>query len=112
MEDPLPLLGLGCAALGGVYDEADVKSAVDVVAAAYNAGIRYFDTAPYYGTSETMLGRGLAALGKPRSTYFVATKCGRAGATEAAVKASVATSLERLQTDYLGERPHTLTAAA
>jgi D-threo-aldose 1-dehydrogenase len=70
-------LGLGCAQLGGLYDpmaEADAPALVD---AAWDLGIRYFDTAPYYGftLSEHRLGAALRA--RPRDAYVVSTKVGR-----------------------------------
>ncbi|MBV9663777.1 MAG: aldo/keto reductase [Actinobacteria bacterium] len=70
-------LGLGCAPLGNLYDaisDADAASAVD---AAWDHGLRFFDTAPLYGhgLSELRLGAGLA--GRDRSGMTVATKVGR-----------------------------------
>ena len=52
-------------------------SGLVAVAAAWDAGIRYFDTAPHYGigTSERRLGQRLA--GRPREEYLVSTKVGR-----------------------------------
>ena len=53
------------------------EAAADTVAAAWEAGIRYFDVAPLYGhgRSETRLGRGLAE--KPRAEFVLSTKVGR-----------------------------------
>jgi D-threo-aldose 1-dehydrogenase len=70
-------LGLGCAQLGGLYEamtEADAHALVD---AAWDLGIRYFDTAPYYGftLSEHRLGAALRA--RPRGDYVISTKVGR-----------------------------------
>jgi D-threo-aldose 1-dehydrogenase len=70
-------LGLGCAQLGGLYDpmaEGDARALVD---AAWDLGIRYFDTAPYYGftLSEHRLGAALRA--RPRGEYMISTKVGR-----------------------------------
>jgi D-threo-aldose 1-dehydrogenase len=50
-----------------------------LVDAAWNAGLRYFDTAPLYGDgeSERRLGSGLARF--PRSAYVLSTKVGRLG---------------------------------
>ena len=58
-----------------------VKSATSrpqsAVEAAWQAGVRYFDTAPHYGLglSERRLGRGLAV--HPRDEYVISTKVGR-----------------------------------
>jgi D-threo-aldose 1-dehydrogenase len=51
--------------------------AVATVGAAWEAGLRYFDTAPLYGhgLSEQRIGRALA--GRPRSEFLVSTKVGR-----------------------------------
>lgn len=73
----VPALGLGCAPIGNLgYERAD-EDVEGVLATAWDAGIRYFDTAPHYGLglSEERLGRFLA--GKPRDDYVVSTKVGR-----------------------------------
>ncbi len=70
-------LGLGCAQLGNLYTAIDDATATATVRAAWDAGIRYFDTAPHYGLglSERRLGAALA--GRPRDEYTVSTKVGR-----------------------------------
>lgn len=70
-------LGLGTAGLGNVFGEVDDEVAAEVVAAAASAGVRYFDTAPYYGfgLAERRLGRALA--GRPVGSFTVSTKVGR-----------------------------------
>jgi D-threo-aldose 1-dehydrogenase len=70
-------LGLGCAPLGNLFDTVTDEDAAATVAAAWDAGIRYFDTAPLYGLglSEERVGRALA--GRPRDEYVLATKVGR-----------------------------------
>lgn len=75
-------LGLGCAPLGNLYQPLTEEDAVATVAAAWDAGIRYFDTAPLYGLglSEARLGRALA--GRPRDDYVLSTKVGRLIAEE------------------------------
>ena len=70
-------LGFGAAALGNLYaavTDEDARAAVD---AAWDAGLRYFDTAPHYGLglSERRLGAALAA--RPRDEFVVSTKVGR-----------------------------------
>ena len=68
-------LGLGCAAMAGnhrpVADE-DIAGAIDE---ALNQGVRYVDTAPFYGfgRSEHFLGAGL----RHRDNYVLSTKAGR-----------------------------------
>lgn len=70
-------LGLGCAPIGNLYEPVTDDEARAVVAGAYDAGIRYFDTAPLYGhgLSERRLGAALA--GMPRASLTVSTKVGR-----------------------------------
>ena len=70
-------LGLGCAPIGNLYEPVTDDEAHAVVHAAYEAGLRFFDTAPLYGhgLSERRLGAALASL--PRESVTVATKVGR-----------------------------------
>jgi D-threo-aldose 1-dehydrogenase len=70
-------MGLGCAQLGGLYQamsEADARSVVD---AAWELGIRYFDTAPYYGYTLSERRLGAALRQRVRAGYVVSTKAGR-----------------------------------
>lgn len=75
-------LGLGLTQLGRRWGfrAADVPAADDaqaLLAFAVDAGVRVFDTAPSYGTSEERLGRFLSALEpRRRATLVVMTKCG------------------------------------
>lgn len=73
----LPRLGFGAAQLGNIFRVTTDEEADGAVRAAWDAGIRYFDTAPHYGvgTSERRLGERLA--GYPREEYLVSTKVGR-----------------------------------
>uniref|UniRef100_A0A942Y7J1 Aldo/keto reductase n=1 Tax=Neobacillus citreus TaxID=2833578 RepID=A0A942Y7J1_9BACI len=68
---------LGCAGIGNLLREVAEPDARATVDAAWDAGVRGFDTAPHYGLglSERRLGRALA--GRPRSSYLVSTKVGR-----------------------------------
>ncbi len=77
MRRALSKLGLGCAQLGNLYREMSDETAAAVVGAAWDQGIRYFDTAPHYGLglSERRLGAALA--GRPRDEYVLSTKVGR-----------------------------------
>lgn len=69
--------GFGGAPIGNLYDEVTDDDAEAAVAAAWSAGIRYFDTAPLYGhgASERRLGRALRT--RPRDEYVLSTKVGR-----------------------------------
>jgi len=70
-------LGLGTAAVGNLYSAKSEAEAQGILQAAWDAGVRYFDTAPLYGLglAETRLGRFL--YDKPRDSYVVSTKFGR-----------------------------------
>jgi D-threo-aldose 1-dehydrogenase len=72
------LLGLGGTALANMYSAISAEQARETVQAAFDAGLRYFDTAPLYGRglSETRLGSALAAL--PRAQIVISTKVGYA----------------------------------
>jgi D-threo-aldose 1-dehydrogenase len=69
---------LGCAQPGNLYRAIPDEQAHATVDAAWEAGVRYFDTAPHYGLglSERRLGEALA--GRPREEYILPTKgvCG------------------------------------
>ena len=73
----LPALGYGAANVGNLYRELSDEQSLAVLEAAWNSGVRYFDTAPHYGLglSERRLGSFLAT--KPRDEYTVSTKVGR-----------------------------------
>jgi D-threo-aldose 1-dehydrogenase len=70
-------LGYGAANVGNLYRPMSDEDAWAVLEAAWDSGIRYFDTAPHYGLglSERRLGAFLAT--KPRAEYVVSTKVGR-----------------------------------
>lgn len=73
----VPKLGFGAANLGNLYRELSDEQAWAALDAAWDAGIRYFDTAPHYGLglSERRLGAFLRT--KPRDEYLISTKVGR-----------------------------------
>ncbi|GHE06406.1 aldo/keto reductase [Streptomyces alanosinicus] len=70
-------LGFGAAPLGNLYTPLDDEQAGQALAAAWQRGIRYFDTAPHYGLglSERRLGAALRPY--DRAHYTVSTKVGR-----------------------------------
>ncbi|MCU0906517.1 MAG: aldo/keto reductase [Rhodobacteraceae bacterium] len=72
-------LGLGCAAFGGLYRDAALADAQATLRAAWDRGIRYFDTAPMYGLgrSEHILGDFLREVANPAAEAVVSTKAGR-----------------------------------
>lgn len=70
-------LGFGSAPLGNLFQAHSEEAAQATFAAAWDAGIRYFDTAPLYGLglSETRLNQFLRT--KKRKDYVISTKVGR-----------------------------------
>ncbi|KDQ20528.1 hypothetical protein BOTBODRAFT_26546 [Botryobasidium botryosum FD-172 SS1] len=106
-------LVFGAAALSHHYNPAgwlDTDGPLRTVRLALRYGITAFDTSPWYGASEIVLGSVLQSLSSefPRSSYKLITKCGRYGPevkdfdySPGAIRRSVARSLERLKTDYL-----------
>lgn len=73
------------------------EDAVYLAKKAYEAGIRYFDTARAYTDSEVKL--GIAFKDLPRDSYFLATKTGALTGENA--KKDLETSLKNLNTDYI-----------
>jgi D-threo-aldose 1-dehydrogenase len=70
-------LGFGAAALGNLYAPMDDDLAAATVDAAWQAGIRYFDTAPHYGLGLSERRLGAALRDRPRESFVVSTKVGR-----------------------------------
>lgn len=70
-------LGLGGAPLGNLYTAIDDEQAAATVDAAWDGGIRFFDTAPHYGLGLSERRLGAALRGRPRDEYVVSTKVGR-----------------------------------
>ena len=97
------LVGLGCNNFGRRLDE---RGTAEVVGAAIDAGITFFDTADMYGDtmSELYLGR---ALGRRRKDVVIATKFGwaldaeRKGAHPDYIRRAVEDSLRRLGTERI-----------
>ncbi|KAI4865682.1 Aldo/keto reductase [Hypoxylon rubiginosum] len=111
LREAIPPLILGTATFNTQYvpDPFDLP-ALSIVSRALDLGVRAFDTSPYYGPSERILGDALAhpavAERHPRCSYFLVTKAGRVAGGEfdyspAWVRYSVLRSLERLHTPYL-----------
>jgi D-threo-aldose 1-dehydrogenase len=74
---PRGSLVFGGAPIGGLYAPVRDETAAATLQAAWDAGIRAFDTAPHYGVglSERRIGDFLA--GRPRAEFVVCTKVGR-----------------------------------
>lgn len=107
----LPPLVMGTATFNWQYnDDPYTLPTTDLVHRALSSGIRAFDTSPYYGPAEELLGRALASESVrsvfPRHTYKILTKVGRVAGSSFDyspewVRYSIRRSLRRLHTNYL-----------
>jgi D-threo-aldose 1-dehydrogenase len=70
-------LALGCAPLAGLYAPVGEDAARATVDAAWDAGIRAFDTAPRYGLGLSEQRVGAALRERPRDEFVLSTKVGR-----------------------------------
>src|SRR5215472_12552310 len=71
------VLGLGCATLGGTRVPVTRQEAESIVRAAWEAGVRYVDAAPYYGFGQAERAVGDALRDEPREDWVLSTKVGR-----------------------------------
>ena len=74
---PITRLGLGGTGLGDMYHTTTDDDARATVDAAWEAGIRYFDTAPHYGAGLSEHRFGQALRRRAREGYTLSTKVGR-----------------------------------
>jgi aryl-alcohol dehydrogenase-like predicted oxidoreductase len=106
-------IGLGCMNLSHAYGAPPAfADAERLLLGALDAGCNFFDTAALYGfgSNETLVGK---VLGKLRSRFMLASKCGMTGVTfpdgvkrvidgrPATIKATCEAALQRLQTDVI-----------
>jgi D-threo-aldose 1-dehydrogenase len=110
---PVSRLSIGGTPFGDMYDVVPDETALATVRAAFDAGVRYFDTAPLYGVGRAERRLGLAVRTLPRDQITISTKVGRILQDEdgtipptfeydpAAVESSLAGSRERLGTDHV-----------
>jgi D-threo-aldose 1-dehydrogenase len=70
-------LGLGLAPIGGLYTAVGDEMAQATIEAAWDAGVRFFDTAPLYGHGSSERRAGAVLASKPRSSFTMSTKVGR-----------------------------------
>ena len=69
--------GLGTAPLAGLFEEVGEEDALAVIERAWDAGIRFFDTAPLYGHGLAEIRLGKVLRHKPRDEFTLASKVGR-----------------------------------
>ncbi|MGW2547383.1 aldo/keto reductase [Kitasatospora sp. NPDC001574] len=70
-------LGFGASVIGNLYRITPADAATAAVDTAWDAGVRYFDTAPHYGLGLSERRLGDALRGRPRDEYVVSSKVGR-----------------------------------
>jgi aryl-alcohol dehydrogenase-like predicted oxidoreductase len=103
--------GLGLMAMSGIYGPADDDESVATIRAAIDAGVTLLDTGDFYGMGHNEMLLARALHGVPRESVFIQVKFGArrdpagaflsSDASPQAVKASLAYSLRRLNTDYV-----------
>ncbi|MGW3109297.1 aldo/keto reductase [Streptomyces sp. NPDC001100] len=70
-------LGFGASVIGNLYRVTDAHVASAALDAAWDAGIRYYDTAPHYGLGLSEHRLGAALRDRPRDQYVISSKVGR-----------------------------------
>ncbi|MEU3937175.1 aldo/keto reductase [Streptomyces sp. NPDC029044] len=70
-------LGFGASVIGNLYRTTSAEDAAAALDTAWDAGIRYFDTAPHYGLGLSERRLGAALRDRPRGEYVVSSKVGR-----------------------------------
>ena len=90
----IPCLGFG------TYKIDKGQAGIDTLLHAIELGYRHFDTASLYGTEEA-LGTAIKLSGIDRKKIFVTTKVWKDDLEPEKIRASLASSLEKLQLDYV-----------
>lgn len=70
-------LGFGGASIGNLFQAIDDEQARATLDAAWDSGVRHFDTAPCYGFDLSECRMGAALSGRARDQYVLSTKVGR-----------------------------------
>ena len=73
----LTRLGFGTAPLGDLFTIVSDSDAQAALAAAWDGGVRYFDTAPWYGRGQSEHRVGRSLYHRPRREFVLSTKVGR-----------------------------------
>ena len=73
----LTQIGFGGAGLGDLFEVVEDADANATLQAAWDAGIRYYDTSPWYGRGQSEHRFGRALYRRPRADYVLSTKVGR-----------------------------------
>jgi D-threo-aldose 1-dehydrogenase len=70
-------LGFGGASIGSLFVRVAELDAINAIRTAWDAGVRYFDTAPWYGLGLSELRTGAGLRGEPRDEFVLSSKIGR-----------------------------------
>ena len=70
-------LGFGSAGIGDLTETLNERMAQDILQAAWDGGIRYYDTSPFYGHGKSEHRLGTFLRQQPRDEFIVSTKVGR-----------------------------------
>jgi D-threo-aldose 1-dehydrogenase len=73
----LPPFGFGTAHLGGMYSRVSGELAHEVMQAAWDGGVRFYDSAPWYGRGLCEHRAGDFLIDRPRDEFIITTKVGR-----------------------------------
>ena len=68
--------GLGTAPLGDLFEVLDEDKAQGILQAAWDVGVRFYDTSPYYGSGKSEHRVGHFLRQKPRDEFILSTKVG------------------------------------
>ncbi|WP_406442765.1 aldo/keto reductase [Streptomyces sp. NBC_00631] len=70
-------LGFGASVIGNLFRTTSAEDAAAALDTAWDAGIRYYDTAPHYGLGLSEHRLGAALRDRPRDQYVISSKVGR-----------------------------------
>jgi|TARA_Y100000294_G_scaffold174260_1_gene191977 D-threo-aldose 1-dehydrogenase len=70
-------MGFGAAPIGNFLKPIDEEVSATMITEAFNFGLNYFDTAPYYGNGLSEVRLGSALRWMERDSYIVSSKVGR-----------------------------------
>lgn len=110
IQEEISAIGVGCWGFGGDWDTSERRKSIDIIHAAIDMGVNFFDVAPVYGwgVAETILGEALKD-GK-RNHVLIASKAGLTWEKKFETKNDLSKenlfreideSLRRLQTDHI-----------
>lgn len=111
IKEEISAIGIGCWNMGGDWDSSEEKKSIEIIHAAIELGINFFDVAPVYGwgNSETILGKALKTGGL-RDKVLIASKGGLLwnekhetanNLSRDSLMKECEDSLRRLQTDHI-----------